>query len=149
METELSQILNLKTILESYSHIQLTEEEETQALIDAKRKKDSLLREEALRKLEEQNRKRKFEKFDFLAASTFFGSRSEKMFGGKFVLDSSNQVVFDMMCYYFNGDPTFVTMAEAYGVKNPSLEKGILFAGNFGLGKSWMLKLFMQNTNNT
>lgn len=145
MQKELSLTINLKTTLEAYSHIELTEDEMMQAIITAKIKKEEQLRLDRIKKMEEQNRKRKSELFDFLTAQTFFGARSVKLFDGKFVLDKWNSTIFDMMCLYFNNDPMFVPMAEKYGVKNPSLEKGILFAGNFGLGKSWMFKLFMQN----
>ena len=31
------------------------------------------------------------------------------------------------------------------GVDNPSLDKGILLAGSYGVGKSWMMQLFARN----
>lgn len=152
METNLTEVINsqyqkpdLQALLATYSHIELTEDELTQALIDAKRKKDGILQLERLREIEKANRERKREKFDFLSAKTFFVSRAKKMFNFDFTLDHDNEVIFDMLCHYFNDDATFVTMAAAYGVKNPSLDKGILFAGNFGVGKTVFMKVFMQN----
>lgn len=148
MTTDPNLILSLQTILDTYSHIELTEGEQLQAIIDAKIKKEDKLKSDRLRELEMENRKRKSEKFDFMAAKTFFGARANKMFSKftpPFQLDNDNEIIFDMMVHYFNNDPAFVTMAEAYGVKNPSLEKGICFAGNFGNGKTTFMKLFSQN----
>ena len=31
------------------------------------------------------------------------------------------------------------------GISNPSLEKGIMLCGNFGVGKTWLMKLFAKN----
>jgi len=151
MGTALNQELSLKKTLENYDHIQLTEDEITMAMIDAKRKKENILQLERLKEIEEENRKRKREKFDFLGAKTWFAVRANNLITGAskepkhYIFDRYSEPLFDMLCYYFNGDADFVKLAEAYGVKNPSLEKGLLLAGNFGVGKSMLLKIFMQN----
>ena len=116
-----------------------------QAILAAKKQKEKILEHDRLKKKEEDNRRRKQEKFDFLTAAKFFQDRAAKMFRFNFELDENNKVIYEMLVHYFNNDSTFLTMAEAYGVKNPSLEKGILFAGNFGTGKTTFMKLFHQN----
>lgn len=131
--------------MENYSHIELTQEEIDCALLAAKIRKEEIQKSERLKQLEEENRRIRSEKFDYLSASTFFGFRASKMFRFDFVLDKNNETIFEMLCYYFNNDKMFETLATAYGVKNPSLDKGLLFAGNFGVGKSIFMKLFQQN----
>lgn len=63
----------------------------------------------------------------------------------KFILDADNSAIYELLCYYFSNDKMFLSIAENMGIPNPSLEKGILLAGNFGVGKTWLMKLFMKN----
>ena len=145
MDKDLKRLVNLKEVLEAYKHISLTKDEILDAIIAAKIKKEKLLDQERIKLIEEQNRRRKSEKFDFMAISTFMMKRAHNLYGGKFSIDNYNQPIFEMMCYYFNNDSMFLTIANAYGVKNTSLDKGLLLCGNFGTGKSWLMKLFHQN----
>lgn len=74
--------------------------------------------------------------------------RSKDLFKGNFKLDSNNKLIFDLLCKYFSDDHDFVVLANELGVDNPSLTKGILLAGTFGTGKTWMMKLFQKNKKN-
>ncbi|RYZ26267.1 MAG: hypothetical protein EOP49_43610, partial [Sphingobacteriales bacterium] len=67
----------------------------------------------------------------------------------QFVLDEKNSFLFELLCYYFSEDPRFEAMAEAAGAASPSLRKGIMLAGNFGVGKTWLMKLFQKNQRQT
>lgn len=141
--------------MDSYSHIDLTDDEYTQALIDAKRKKVDMIRVTEFKKFEEQNRKLRQMKWDFDVIRTFMGSRSVKLFGleevegkmiPKFKIDKQNENLFDLLCYYFISDEeNFIKKAESMRVANPSLKKGLLLPGKFGSGKTWLMKLFSRN----
>ena len=139
------QTLTLQEVLESYSDIDLTEDEITQAMIDAKRKKQDKIRVQRLKEQEEFNRKNKEGLFNFDAIRTFMMNRARQIFDGKFELDAQNENIFNLLSYYFTNNPSFVSFAEKLGVANPSLEKGILMCGVYGTGKSWMMKLFQKN----
>lgn len=138
--------MSLREVLETYSHIELTEDEVREALIWRKQKKIEEIKTAELRKREEENRKYlTATQWSFQQTDAFMRYRANQIFEGKFVVDMVNQTVFDLLCYYFSNDTTFVSMAENIGIANPSLNKGILLAGNFGVGKTWMMKLFMKN----
>lgn len=71
--------------------------------------------------------------------------RVEKKFDGQFVLDENNKLIFEILCNYFGEDENFNALCKSVGIENTSLDKGIFLAGNFGVGKTWMMQLFMQN----
>lgn len=58
----------------------------------------------------------------------------------KFILDDQAKYVFDALTWYFTKDKRFLRLNE-----NFSFEKGIMLAGNPGVGKSEILKLFELN----
>lgn len=133
-------------MLSHYDHIDLTDEEVAEAIIWRKQKKqeeiknaERVLREQENRKLLTQTQ------WSYEQTNAFMLYRANSLFEGKFKLDENNQPIFDLLCYYFSGDLNFCSMAEAMGVPNPSLDKGILLVGGFGVGKTWMMKLFMKN----
>lgn len=132
--------------MDSYNHITLTEDEFTQAIIDAKRKKVDIIKQAEFKKFQEENIKLRQIKWDFNIIKTFMMNRAAKIFNGKFVLDEDNENLFDLLCYYFISDEeNFVKKAEKMNVVNPSLKKGLLLPGKFGCGKTWMMKLFSRN----
>lgn len=138
--------MSLKEVLESYKHIDLTEDEMTEAVIEAKRKKEAILKAEERRRQEEENRKLfTNSQWSFEQTKSFMLYRSNQLYGGDFILDENNTAIFNLLCYYFSDDMQFVSFAENMGVKEPALSKGIMIAGNFGVGKTWMMKLFMKN----
>ena len=130
--------------MESYKHIELTEEETLEALIWRKRKKEDELKRLAQKEKEDQNRKKltAATSYDIVKSLMFY--RIEQKFAG-FVLDDSNRILFELLCRYFGNDPEFVSTAMGVGVDNPSLEKGLFLAGSFGVGKTWFMRLFQQN----
>lgn len=143
--------LSTKEVLANYSHIDLTEEEHDKAILDAKQRKERLLRDTEMIERGRENRKL-FTKqtWDFDTTKSFMLYRAKNLFHGQFELDTSNEIVFDLLCYYFAEDPLFVTTAKEMGCKGEiTLKKGIMLAGNFGTGKTWLLKLFAQNRRQT
>lgn len=138
--------LSSKEVLASYSHIELTEDELNEAVLWGKQRKERLLKEQEIERIASENRRLlTSSKWSFDQTKGFMGYRASKLFENQFVIDDNNQVIFNLLCYYFSEDKMFVPAAEEIGVKNPSLEKGIMLAGNFGVGKTWMMKLFMKN----
>lgn len=131
--------------MESYSHIELTDEEMMEAIIWRKRKKADDLVTTELKNREAENRKRLTAPTNYDVVKMLMLYRAEKKFDKRFVIDEQNEMVFELLCRYFGNDPAFISNALAAGVENPSLEKGIFLAGNFGSGKTWMMTLFRQN----
>ena len=140
----LLQPFSLKEVLASYDNIELTEDEITEALIWRKRKKEDDLRSQAQKQTEENNRKRLTAPTNYDIVKSLMAYRATVKFTG-FVLDDNNNFLFELMCRYFGNDPLFISMAESAGVQNPSLDKGIFLAGNFGVGKTWFMRLFQTN----
>jgi len=132
--------------LDSYKHIELTDDEYCLAMIEAKRRKESILKERERSRVAEENRKKLTETgWTYDQTRAFMLYRAKTLFDGKFKLDEHNEPVFNILCHYFSGNKEFVSLAEAMGVKNPSLDKGIFLAGNYGTGKTWLMSLFRKN----
>lgn len=132
--------------MDSYSHITLTEDEIREAYIWAKRKKEALLKQQERERIAEINRaKLTSRNWSFEQTKNYMLQRANTLYDGAFILDENNQEVFDLLCYYFSNDIRFVSMAKLLKINNPSLEKGILLAGNFGVGKTWLMSLFRKN----
>jgi DNA replication protein DnaC len=132
--------------METYDHIELTQEEVDEAILQAKVKKSIRLEhEEKLRRAEENRKQFTQAGWTYEQTKSFMLYRAKQIFEKPFTLDQDNQFIFELMCRYFSNDPLFVTMAEEAGMKNISLSKGILLAGNFGVGKTWLMTLFAKN----
>lgn len=131
--------------MESYSHIVLSEDDIVDAMIWAKRKKENLQQEQALRERESAVRKIGFEAWSFDMIKTFMMKRAGDLFKETFTLDDNNEGFFNLLCYYFINSNTFLSEARKFGEENPSLSKGIFIPGNFGTGKTWLMKLFQKN----
>lgn len=143
------QPLSLKEVLESYNHITLTDDEMIEAIIGAKIKKEEELRLLVLRDRERANREMQSKLWDNTVIKSFMLKRAEEIFDGKFIIDEPNEKFFELLCCYFTGDNEFVKIATQNEIENPSLSKGLLIAGNFGTGKTWMMKLFAKNARQT
>lgn len=135
--------------LDSYKHIQLTEEEEAAAILEAKQKKETALKYlEEQKRIDEGRRRLTTDKWDYETTKNFMLSRRQTLFEGQFSIDNNNQIIYDLLLRYFSEDKDFISMASAIGINAPSLNKGILLAGTFGTGKTWMMKLFQKNKRN-
>lgn len=138
--------MSLQEVLDSFSHIELTEDELREALIWAKRKKDSLLKEQERERIAAENRRILTDSgWTFEQTKAYMLYRAGTLFKGSFKLDEFNEPVFNLLCHYFSDSRIFLSLAEGMGVKNPSLDKGIILAGNFGTGKTWLMSLFRKN----
>lgn len=124
--------LDLEKCKESYSHIELTEEERELALYEARKKKDSIIKENAYwEKVRKQSE-----------PVVLLNPALQKYVLGKhkepFVLDEWNKEIFKELTLYFNNDPTFEKEGR-------SLKKGIFIFGSVGCGKTSLLKMFSEN----
>lgn len=134
-----------REVLESYSHIELTEEETDEAILQAKIKKQKVLDETERLKRIEENRKRLVGTswtFDQMKGYALFRANTlheNKVFSRPFVLDQDNKFVFELMCLYFSSDPKFEELGDF------RLNKGICLVGAPGVGKSWLMTLFAKN----
>lgn len=138
--------LSLQEVLDSYKDIDLTDDEICEAMIGAKRKKEALLKRQELERVAAENRKKLTSRhWNFEQTKNFMKYRAEKLFEGKFKLDEYNEPVFNLLCHYFSFEEEFVAMATGMGVNNASLKKGVVLAGNFGTGKTWLMRLFQKN----
>jgi len=138
--------LSLPEVLASYNHIELTEDERLSALIDAKRKKEALLKDQARERRAAETRRKLVEVgWTYEQTKEYMLYRARNLFEDKFKIDQDNQLAFDLLCHYFSNSKEFVSLALNAGVPNPSLEKGLLLAGNWGTGKTWMMRLFQKN----
>lgn len=114
-------------------------------MIWAKRKKEDAQKTLMQKLREEENRKLYMQKTNYDLIKSLMIYRAEKIFKGDFVLDENNKIVFELLCNYFGNDQKFISLSASVGINNPSLEKGLLLAGNFGVGKTWLMKLFREN----
>lgn len=138
--------MSTKAALASFDHIELTEEEQDEGILWAKQRKEQRLKQVELNQRAEANRKLLTgTQWTYEQTRSFMSWRANKLFGDEFALDQDNEFVFNMLCYYFSNDRHFISMASALQIKNPSLDKGIFLAGNFGVGKTWFMKLFSKN----
>lgn len=150
METNQHLKLSPPELLGNYKHIELTEDELNEAILLAKQKKERLLEQQRLEEIAAENRKLlTSNRWSFEQTSGFMKYRAAKLFEGKFIWDEKNTPVYNLLCYYFSDDEQFESIGVAMGLKEPSLKKGIVLAGNFGVGKTWLLKLFGKNQRQT
>jgi hypothetical protein len=138
--------MSLQEVLDSFSHIELTEDEIREAMIDAKRKKEAKLKEIEREQRAQQNRLALTSKnWTYQQTKDYMLHRAKTLFNGQFRLDDHNTPVFDLLCYYFSESKDFIEIGTLMGLNNPSLNKGVILAGNFGRGKTWLMSLFRKN----
>lgn len=122
-----------------------------EAVLAAKQRKERHIRAQELEQRAAENRLL-FTKqsWSFEDTKAFMTYRATQLFKGEFILDDDNKAVFDLLCLYFSEDKEFLSTAKAMGVKGEvSLNKGIMLCGSYGVGKSWLFKLFAQNRRQT
>lgn len=138
--------MSLREVLESYKHIELSDDEYCEAMIQAKIKKEEKLKQLAREKKAEETRKNLTSKvWSFKQTHDYMIYRAGELFGGKFVLDEHNEPVFNLLCHYFSSSDEFVKLAVDMDIDNPSLDKSLLLCGNYGVGKTWLMSLFRKN----
>lgn len=140
------QELSIKEVLDSFSEIELTEEEHLEAILWRKNIKAEEIKQRNQKERERQNRKLLIEsRFTVEQTMAYMADRNKKVFEGRFIVDDVIKPYYDLLCYYFSEDSGFESLAAAMGVKNPSLKKGLFIPGNFGVGKTWLMKMFQKN----
>lgn len=104
------------------------------------------MEEEAKRVVVEKNRKLFTENiWSWDTCESYIRIRAIKLFGGKFKFDGQSAIYFNLLIRYFSKDEMFFTLAKELGIDNPSFDKGLYIGGNFGVGKTWLMKLFQRN----
>ncbi len=138
--------------MEAYTHIELTEEEEIEAIIWAKGRKEDRIKAEKLIELQQENRRKLFSvRHDIESLAGYLENRAKKIFGedekgeALFQIDDKNKIVYNILLRYFCEDVGFDLMAIKGRVENPSLKKGVLLCGNFGVGKTDLMSLCAVN----
>jgi DNA replication protein DnaC len=138
--------MSLREVLESYKHIELTDDEFCEAMINAKRiKEEKIKRKEREKRAEETRKKYTTTMWNYKQTYAYALFRANELFSGKFIIDEHNEPVFNLLCHYFSDSAEFIDIAKKLGIDNPSLEKGLFLCGNFGVGKSWLMSLFRKN----
>jgi hypothetical protein len=130
-----------------FPDIQLTDQEEAVALLDAYRKKAERLKAEA----KEQRRRDKIADMTRMwTADECYDYAFERgraigiQKGFEFTLDDDNADVFEWLSWYFSNDPRFETLE--YNGQKYSLNKGLcLLSPVRGNGKTTLLDCFMYN----
>ena len=115
--------------LESFSEIELTSEEQEEAIRKAREKKYYKIREQEYW----ENVARSREKIIFNPEGLFEHAKKT------IEVDEHNERIVKLLCSYFTGDKRFEQ------INNFSLRKGIYLFGNPGVGKTFLMQMFSQN----
>ena len=71
--------------------------------------------------------------------------RGDNLFENKFDFDGQGAVYFKLLVAYFSMDFEFFELAKKLDIDHPSFTKGLYLGGNFGVGKTWLMRLFQRN----
>lgn len=128
----------------SKSEIELTEDEIVEALLTAYQRKEEQIKQKQIQERIHQNRMMAQQHWSPNIIDAYMRTRSANVFNGAFRFDDQVEPLYRLLCSYFCDDHSFYSLAGGLVVNEPSLEKGILIAGTFGVGKSWLMKLFQK-----
>lgn len=120
-------------MVSNYDHIILTDDEAEEALRLARKRKHSLLEEQAY--WEKVNKPKEYPKFDYADLRSKVLSENPD-----YVIDESNKDIFNKLCAYFSGDADCETLFDI------TLKKGIMLYGPVGCGKTSMMRMFADNS---
>lgn len=111
--------------METFDHIELTEEETAAALAYAREKKHYFL------KRLEYNEKLRADR----TIRTYTMNELYTAYSQHWKIDNENRLIILDLCSYFSGSPEF----------SGDLKKGLLLVGGVGIGKSTLMTFFRQN----
>lgn len=120
-------------MVSNYDDIELTPEEEHEALRVARKRKHELKVEQEY--WDRVNKPTVYEKFTCEKLRSKVLSENPD-----FILDENNANIFNMLCAYFSGDESFELIFEG------SFKKGVLLHGPVGCGKTRMMEMFQENS---
>jgi predicted ATPase len=125
------------------------------ALLDAYRRKELILKDQARRDRAEQTRRLFTQnRWDTATCDGYMRWRASKIFDRVFVTQDEWQggiqtgntgTVYKLLCMYFAEDTAFPILAKEAKVPRADLRKGILLCGGVGGGKTWLMQLFSRN----
>lgn len=121
-----------------HSEIELTLEEITDALVEAKSKKAVRLQYEKNLAEKQEKSRQLFKVWDSNELIEYCHNFYKKRFGLPFLIDQYNEQLLNQLALYFTNNKEF----EKAGY---SLTKGILIMGNVGSGKTELMKFFQKN----
>lgn len=128
----------IKNLTQGYEHIELTEDEIAQVLLDAKIAKDRKLTYEKNEELRRQKSRDITQPFTSLELLDYCHRFYVERFGKNYIVDEYNTQLVTMLCSYFTG-------SEDFELADYSLDKGLLIMGNVGTGKTELMKFFQKN----
>lgn len=143
------QLLKPEKVLDDYSKIELTPEETEAALNAAKKAKmHSLNMAEYNRKVYAEKEIPKFTAEKFMEAIITMAHKriqqQKKTEDAWFTVDEYNKDFIWRLCLYFTNDQRFNELTGAHG-ERLSLTKGIAIFGGVGTGKTFIMRLFLEN----
>lgn len=124
--------------MQNYDHIELSEEEQAEALRQARKAK--YFRQQELRYQEALNRKPEYPKLTPHELYQLAMQQARQQIPD-FKMDEGNLEIIKLLSLYFSGDAAF----EEAGY---SLHKGILLLGPVGCGKTSLMRAFSLNSHN-
>ena len=124
--------------MDPWANVELTHEEQKQAIDAAKKAKHYRQQMEAYsaKLIEEKT-------YPFFTADELSKIVQNKFFKRNnqyFILDKENEMIFKTLCLYFTGNPEFEKIEEGF-----SLRKGLMLFGGVGVGKTAMMQMFTSN----
>lgn len=123
---------------QGYEHIELTEDEIAQVLLDAKISKDRKLQYEKNEELKRQKSKDLMQPFTPAELLNYCHRFYQQRFQKEFIIDADNKPLVTMLSYYFTG-------SEEFELSDYSLNKGLMIMGNVGTGKTDLMNFFQKN----
>jgi DNA replication protein DnaC len=126
-----------KTTVEDFNSIELTPEEEQEALRRAREEKFYAQKKaEYWAKVSSEPEVKTYTAVELIAKL-----EAAKVPSGKpFMVDKDNMEIVKLLCLYFANDPDFEKDGR-------SLKKGLAMMGNLGVGKTFLMGFFHQNQN--
>lgn len=137
--------LTIQDALESYKDIELSKDDIDFLILKEKIRIRAAQQDEKLKSDQHERRMFLTQKTNYHLVKGLMMMRAKNKFDPELVLDEHNEIVFELLCRYFGNDKDFVSLAMAADIGDPSLEKGIMLCGIFGVGKTWMMELFRSN----
>lgn len=141
-----SELQRIETAERLYADIELTDIERRTAILEAKERKREMLeaqRKQQMRLRMEESLRKPWTAQELMQEVHNRAVYEFKLDGKRdrcFELNEQNEKIYHALALYFANDPEFEALDPHW-----KLDKGLLIAGNIGVGKSVMMRLFARN----